>query len=70
MLHGKEHFELRANLGFVFRGNGVQYISFEMHDAELVQRRGESRADSIFDAAQSIGDNQVDLFHAALLERL
>ena len=40
-----------------------------MHDAELVQRRGKSRTHRIFDTAQSIGDNQIDLFHAALLER-
>ncbi len=69
MLHGKERFELLTDLGFVFGGNGVQHLAFEMHDAELVQRRGKSRAHRIFDTAQSIGDNQIDLFHAALLER-
>ena len=69
MLHGKEHLELLSDLGFVFGGNGVQHLPFEMHDAELVQRRGKSRTHRIFDTAQSIGDNQIDLFHAALLER-
>ena len=69
MLHGKERLEFLSDLGFVFGGNGVQHLAFEMHDAELVQRRGKSRTHHIFDTAQSIGDNQIDLFHAALLER-
>ena len=69
MLHGKERLEFLSDLGFVFGGNGVQKLAFEMHDAELVQRRGKSRTHRIFDTAQSIGDNQIDLFHAALLER-
>ena len=49
MLHGKEHLELLIDLGFVFGGNGVLHLPFEMHDAELVQRRGKSRAHRIFD---------------------
>ena len=61
MLHGKERLEFLTDLGFVFGGNGVQHLPFEMHDAELVQRRGKSRAHRIFDTAQRIGDNQIDL---------
>ena len=36
MLHRKERLEFLSDLGFVFGGNGVQDLAFEMHDAELV----------------------------------
>ena len=36
MLHGKKRLEFLSDLGFVFGGNGVQDLAFEMHDAELV----------------------------------
>ena len=70
MLHGEEHFAFLADLGFVFRGNSIEHLPFEMRNAELVQCRGKSRTYRIFDAAQSIGDNQIDLFHTAFLEGL
>jgi len=50
MLHGKERFEFLSDLGFVFGGNRVQHLPFEMHDAELMLRRGKSRTYRIFDA--------------------
>ena len=70
MLYGKEFFEFLPDLGFVFRGNSVQHFPFEMHNAKLVQCRGKSRTYRIFDAAQGIGYNQVDLFHATFLGSL
>ena len=70
MLYGKEFFEFLAELSFVFLGDGVQHFPFEMHNAKLVQCRGKSRTYRIFDAAQSIGYNQVYLFHTAFLESL
>ena len=40
VLHGEEYFEFLADLGFVFRGNSIEHLPFEMHNAELVQCRG------------------------------
>ena len=60
MLYGKERFEFLSDLDFVFGGNGIQNLAFEMHDAELVQRRGKSRTHRIFDTTQGIGDNQIE----------
>ena len=43
MLHGKERFEFLSDLDFVFGGNGVQDLAFEMHDAEFGSSRASAR---------------------------
>lgn len=70
VLHAEHLLKLLRYGRLVLVGHAVEYLPLEMGDAELVRRRGKSRADGILDALQGIGDNEVHPTHSPVPQRL